>query len=117
MAVQTITGCGMGPKVAGFEWDNGNRDKCQKHGVPIATIESLFHKPLAVFPDPEHSGTEERFKGIGRTGDGRGVLIVFTLRRQEGDTFIRPVSARYMHRKEVEHYEKAIAKAEERPGS
>jgi hypothetical protein len=28
-----------------------------------------------------------------------------TLRREEGDTFIRPVSAGYMYRKEVEHYE------------
>ena len=31
---------------------------------------------------------EERFKAIGRTKDGRGVLIVFTLRRQVGDTLI-----------------------------
>jgi uncharacterized DUF497 family protein len=69
--------------VSGFEWDKGNRDKCQKHGVPLATIESLFHGPLAMFPDPEHSETEERFKAIGRTDDGRGVLIVFTRRRQE----------------------------------
>jgi uncharacterized DUF497 family protein len=100
--------------VSDFEWDKGNRDKCQKHGVPLATIESLFHRPLAVFPDPEHSEAEERFKAIGRTDDGRGVLIVFTLRRQEDETFIRPVSARYMHRKEVEYYEKEIAKAEKR---
>jgi uncharacterized protein len=102
--------------VSGFEWDKGNRDKCQKHGVPLATIESLFHGPLAMFPDPEHSETEERFKAIGRADDGRGVLIVFTLRRQEEDIFIRPVSARYMHRKEVEYYEKEIAKAEKRQG-
>ena len=100
--------------VSDFEWDKGNRDKCQKHGVPLATIESLFHRPLAVFPDPEHSEAEERFKAIGRTDDGRGVLIVFTLRRQEDETFIRPVSARYMHRKEVEYYENEIAKAEKR---
>jgi uncharacterized DUF497 family protein len=103
--------------VAGFDWDKDNRDKCQKHGVPVAAIESLFHEPLAVFPDPVHSGTEERFKAIGRTDDGRGVLIVFPLRKQSDETFIRPVSARYMHRKEVEHYEKETAKAEKRQGS
>ena len=74
--------------VAGFDWDRGNRDKCQQHGVPLPTIESLFLGPLSVFPDPEHSDMEERFKAIGRTKDGRGVLIVFTLRRQEGDTLI-----------------------------
>jgi len=27
---------------------------------------------------------------------------------------VRPISARYMHRKEVKHYEKEIAKAQER---
>ena len=99
--------------VAGFAWDRGNRDKCQKHGVSLTVIENLFHGPLAVFPDFLHSAAEERFKAIGRTDDGRGVLIVFTLRRRGEDTFIRPISARYMHRKEFEHYEEA-ARAEER---
>ena len=101
----------MGLAVAGFEWDKGNREKCQKHGVPLASIESLFNGPLMVFRDPEHSGVEERFKAIGRTDDGRSVLIVFTLRKKGGDTLVRPLSARYMHRKEVEHYEKEVEKA------
>jgi len=100
--------------VAGFEWDKANRDKCQKHGVPLAAIERLFYGPLAVFPDPAHSGIEERFKAVGWTDGGRGVLIVFTLRKKGNDTFVRPVSARYMHRKEIEHYEKESAKAEKR---
>jgi uncharacterized DUF497 family protein len=38
--------------VAGIEWDHANRDKCRKHGVPIAAIEAAFHRPIAVFPDP-----------------------------------------------------------------
>src|SRR5208282_3914390 len=101
MAVQPRYDERMGLGVAGFEWDKGNRDKCQKHGVPLAAIESLFRRPLVVFPDPAHSRIEERFKAIGWTDDGRGVLIVFTLRKKGDDTFIRPVSARYMHRKEV----------------
>jgi|SRR5580692_9322501 uncharacterized DUF497 family protein len=100
--------------IAGFDWDHGNRDKCQKHGVPIAVIEGLFDRPVAVFPDPVHSTTERRFKAIGRTGDGRGVLIVFTLRTKSGAEFIRPVSARYMHLKEVVHVEEAIARTEDR---
>ncbi|HEX5325592.1 MAG TPA: BrnT family toxin [Acetobacteraceae bacterium] len=104
----------MIPAVAGLH--GSNRDKCQQHGVPIATIESLFHGPLAVFPDPEHSGTEERFKAIGRSDDGRSILIVFTLRRRTEGTLIRPISARYMHRKEIEHYEEEIARAEKRQG-
>jgi uncharacterized DUF497 family protein len=102
--------------VSGFDWDRGNRDKCQKHGVPIGVIESLFRSPIAVFPDLEHSAREERFKAIGRTEDGCGVLIVFTLRGRDGETVIRPISARYMRRKEIEYYEEEAAKAAQRRG-
>jgi uncharacterized DUF497 family protein len=27
---------------ASFEWDDGNRTKCQKHGLTIGLIEALF---------------------------------------------------------------------------
>lgn len=101
----------MNPTVAGFEWDDGNRDKCQQHGLSLAAVESLFRFPLSVFPDPAHSRQEERFKAIGRTAHGRAVLIVFTLRQRGDATFIRPISARYMHLKEVAYYETEIAKA------
>jgi len=30
------------------------------------------------------------------------------LRKIDGQTWLRPISARYMHRKEVEHYERQI---------
>jgi uncharacterized protein len=99
--------------VTGFEWDRGNRDKCQKHGVTIAAIESVFLGAVAVFPDPAHSNVEERFKAIGRAGDKRSVLIVFILRRRGNDLFIRPLSARYMHKKEVDHYEAEASKAQQ----
>ena len=29
--------------VAGFDWDHGNREKCQKHGVSVADIEFAFY--------------------------------------------------------------------------
>lgn len=94
----------------------GSREprKCQKHGVSIAEIESLFDRPLGVFPDPEHSNREERFKAIGRTETGRAMLIVFTLRVRGGETLIRPISARYMRRREIDHYEKEAAEAANR---
>jgi hypothetical protein len=100
--------------VVGFDWDRGNRNKCQKHGVSLDVIEGLFRRPVAVLPDPEHSAREERFKAIGRADDGRGVLIVFTLRERDGETLIRPISARYMRRKESEYYEEEIAKTADR---
>jgi uncharacterized DUF497 family protein len=39
-------------RVAGFDWDEANRSKCERHGVAVATIEALFQRPLAVMPDP-----------------------------------------------------------------
>lgn len=96
-------------RVAGFDWDEGNRSKCQKHGVSRAAVESLFHRPIAVLPGPLHSKSEERFKAIGKTDKGRGIFVVFTLRTRRGKTLIRPISARYMHRKEMDHYEKETA--------
>jgi uncharacterized DUF497 family protein len=104
----------MLPPVVGFDWDRGNQEKCQKHGVSTAVIENLFRRPIGVFPGPEHSDREERFKAIDRTEDGRGVLTVFTLRVRDGEILIRPISARYMRQKEVDHYEKEAAKAAHR---
>jgi len=91
----------------GFEWDEGNREKCQKHGVSRTAIESLFTGAgVAVLPDAAHSQQEQRFRAIGRTRAGRAVFVVFTLRHIEGEVLIRPISARYMHTKEVQAYEK-----------
>ena len=86
----------MIPTVAGFDCDLGNREKCQRHGVSIVVIERLFHSPRGVFPDPEHSDREERFKAIGRTEDGRAVLIVFTLRVHDRGDF-DPADQRPLH--------------------
>ncbi|MGH7780425.1 MAG: BrnT family toxin [Candidatus Binataceae bacterium] len=100
--------------VTGFDWDEGNRSKCQAHGVSQAAIESMFCNPIAVLPDPLHSRSEERFKAIGKSDAGRGIFVVFTLRTRRGKRFVRPISARYMHKKEVEHYEKETATLQER---
>ena len=106
----------MDLEVAGFDWDHGNREKCRKHGVAIADIEAMFLRPVAVLPDPAHSREEERFHAIGLTAQGRHIFFVFTLRRRGGETLIRPIGARYMHKREVEHYEKEIAEAAQRQG-
>lgn len=106
----------MGIQVTGFDWDHGNRDKCRKYGVSIAEIESVFRNPIATFPDPAHSQHEERFKAIGLTREGRHIFLVFTLRERRGETLVRPISARYMHGKEVEHYEKETAQAFQQQG-
>ena len=93
--------------VAGFDWDDGNRAKCAKHGVSVAEIEAVFRFPHHMFPDEAHSGAEVRFLAIG-SGDGpRPIFVAFTIRESDGESLIRPISARYMHRKEIDHYEQA----------
>jgi len=102
----------MLPRVAGFDWDDGNREKCRRHGVRLEDIEAAFTDALWVIPDPEHSAAEERFKAIASDRSGRTIFIAFTLRVSEGGTLVRPITARYMHRKEIQHYEEQKAEAE-----
>jgi hypothetical protein len=92
--------------VAGFDWDAGNREKCQEHGVSVETIEDLFTRPVMVLPDLAHSAIETRLRAVGKDRVGRHVFLVFTIRKRDEQDFIRPISARYMHLKEVASYEK-----------
>lgn len=92
--------------VTGFNWDDGNRGKCRKHGVTVEEIESAFRAgTLRIYPDPAHSTSETRFLGIGPVASGRHLLVAFTYREIEKQRFIRPISARFMHAKEIKHYE------------
>jgi uncharacterized protein len=92
---------------AGFDWDDGNRLKCEKHGVSIEEIEAVFANEPAIFPDQHHSEFEERWQAIGLTDASRYVFVAFTMRDFDDDQHIRPLSARYMHLKEIIHYERA----------
>jgi hypothetical protein len=97
----------MNLQAGGFDWDEGSRAKCQKHGVSIEEIEALFAAGPLVAPDPGHSSEEDRLIAIGRTSAGRAVFVGFTLRTRDRRRLIRPVTARYMHAKEVAAYEEA----------
>lgn len=94
----------------GFDWDEGNRAKCKKHGVSIAEIEEALHVIGFVVDDP-FSG-EKRYRTVGRTRQGRYVFAVFILR----GTRLQPISVRYMHEKEVAQYEEEMARAAQRRG-
>ena len=96
----------MSVEAHGFDWDEGNRTKCQKHGVSLAEIEwALRHGLLRVTDDHKHSLEEMRRIAIGRTQAGRLVLVGFTMRKRRGHTLIRPITARYMHAREMRRYE------------
>jgi uncharacterized DUF497 family protein len=103
----------MLPPIAGFDWDSGNREKCRVHGVAAEDIEAAFATDIWAIPDPAHSDREDRFKGFGTDASGRTIFVAFTLRQSDRGVPVRPISARYMHRKEIRHYEEQKAKAEE----
>src|SRR3954454_13513800 len=88
-----------------FDWDEGNRAHCQKHGVPIAEIEALLRGTPRIAPDLKHTQLEDRLIAVGRTAQGRPLFVAFTVRERFGQPTIRPVSARYMHEKEIRSYE------------
>ena len=102
-----------GAAIAGFDWDDGNRAKWRKHGLSLDEVEAVFHHPHGLAPDIAHSGPEMRFLAIGDGGGSRPTLVAFTLRERDGARLIRPISARHMHRKEIEHYAQAIAQTGE----
>lgn len=93
----------MAIKVKGFDWDEGNTAKCQKHGLSTEEIEMFFRSDLYVGPDIKHSALEQRFLAVGRSScrNSQPMFVVFTLR----NGLIRPISARYMHEKEAMKYE------------
>jgi uncharacterized protein len=86
-------------KVVGFDWDKGNWPKCGKHGVTRAEIEQVFTGEPLVMPDPFPD--EPRLRAIGRTKGGRHLFLVFMFREVEGQSLIRPISARFMHDEEL----------------
>ena len=97
-----------------FDWDDGNLDKCRKHGLTIAEIEHvLAHSETYIVPTRKSSVYEPRFIAVGRTGGGRYAFVAFTPREKDGQKIWRPISARYMHRKEIAKYEKEISGLED----
>ena len=92
--------------ISGFNWDDGNARKNEKHGVTTAEAEQVFfNSPLLILEDAAHSHQEPRLHALGVTDDGRMLHITFTLRQSGG--LIRVISARDMHRKERTIYEQA----------
>lgn len=87
-----------------FEWDKGNKDKSRlKHGVTTDEAESIFtNEESVILPDEKHSFVEKRLAIFGRSELDRHLYVIFTVRGKK----IRIISARRMHREEVEKYAK-----------
>lgn len=93
-------------KISGFNWDDGNTRKNEKHGVTMAEAEQVFfNAPLLLLEDSAHSQNEPRLHALGKTDEDRALHITFTLR--QSNQLIRIISARDMHKKERAIYEQA----------
>ncbi|MFA6015631.1 MAG: BrnT family toxin [Gallionellaceae bacterium] len=91
-------------KITGFDWDDGNARKNEKHDVRMAEAEQVFfNDPLLLLEDAKHNQRESRIHALGKTDEERLLHITFTLRHSEEK--IRIISARDMHKKERKIYE------------
>jgi uncharacterized DUF497 family protein len=86
-----------------FEWDAGKAaQNLNKHGVSFHEAETVFGDTLgSTYPDPFHSGIEQRWLTIGMSEDHRILVVVHT---EEGES-VRIISAREATRKERTFYE------------
>ncbi len=90
-------------KATGFDWDEGNAEKnWVSHRVSPSECEQIFFNlPMIVSEDVKHSQSESRYYALGQTNTGRGLFLVFTIRRD----LIRVISARDMNKKERKAYQ------------
>jgi uncharacterized DUF497 family protein len=90
-----------------FSWDTQKAiANYEKHGVPFEEASTVFGDPEALnWEDLAHSHGEARFKRLGRSIEGRILLIVYTIRKvKSGKETIRIISARQSNRKERKAY-------------
>ena len=103
----------MGIKIHDFQWDSGNLEKIKKHGVSLRDVEELFLLSPFVGRDDVNSKNEERYLAYGKLlSSSRHIFVVFTYRIIDNKEYLRPISARYMHKNEVEKHEKEHKKKE-----
>jgi uncharacterized DUF497 family protein len=91
----------------GFDWDKGNILKVTKHGLSLEDVEKFFTQGVLVFEDSKHSEVEPRSIAVGAIGSqNKLVFVAFTIRVRDFKVLIRPISARFMRKKEMDAYEK-----------
>lgn len=88
-----------------FEWDPAKATRnLEKHGLSFQEAATVFGDPLAsTFPDPDHSGSEQRYITVGHTRRGRVVVVAHADR----DDAVRIISARDATPREKRDYEQS----------
>ena len=87
-----------------FTWDARKAAaNVRKHGVSFEEAATAFGDPLSItVPDPDHSGTEERFVLVGISESHRHLIVVHLERARDA---YRIISARPASRRERRQYE------------
>jgi uncharacterized DUF497 family protein len=87
-----------------FEWDERkNASNQRKHGVSFEEAKTVFFDDNAIeYPDPEHSGEENRFLLLGRSYQLQVLVVCHCFRIKR--SVIRIISARKATRKERSAY-------------
>jgi uncharacterized DUF497 family protein len=80
-----------------FEWDPRKAEaNAAKHGVSFDDAVTVFLDPEALDgPDLQHSSAEARYRRLGRSADGRVLIVADTIRRSGDAEAIRLISAAY----------------------
>ncbi len=89
-----------------FEWDPRKaQSNAEKHGVSFDEAVTVFLDTNALDgPDLSHSAVEARFLRLGKSIDGRILMIAYTLRGSNHGETIRIISARQASRRERTAY-------------
>lgn len=89
-----------------FEWDPRKAEaNAAKHGVSFDDAVTIFLDANALDgQDLQHSSAETRFRRLGRSADGRVLMVAYTLRRSGDAETIRLISARRASRRERAAY-------------
>jgi uncharacterized DUF497 family protein len=86
-----------------WEWDDDKAaSNLEKHRVSFEEAVTVFNDPLYVdFYDPDHSADEHRYLVVGRSTNGRLLIVSYT----EGLEAVRLISAREVTAAERKAYE------------
>lgn len=87
--------------VRGFDWDEANLGKLEKHHVAQEEAEEIFYSAPLIDEGAYEKKGEKRYRCLGITTNGRYLAAFFTVRRG----LIRNISVRSMRRQERKLYE------------
>ena len=94
-----------------FEWDRKKeKSNIEKHGVSFEQASYVFADPFALNRyDDEHSDEEDRWVLLGKSLNEILLLVVHTLKDDEGTKIVRIISARKATKQERQVYQKRIS--------